>query len=377
MTLSIPPESQGGRGIASARVGIYINAPVTEFVEWLETWTRQRAKAAFAVGQYHVLLGPAQRRVLLYQHLLFEIPGALSGIRDIPDEMAIPVSFQVLPVGRGASVEVIGTSDIQGLMPYLVEFVSAATAHWPLAAANFWFGEPPCHPVKLCVLNIPTTILGLERDLSKFAAVFSSIEIRSVSFLPITDTPEAPTDFQATSRQARLNLRLSLHEAAWQGIDHIDLECIIARRSGKQPLTLTLRCQGFQYAEVAPFTAAIIAFCRSRWSDTQVSGVANHSSAPAATSSSKKRREGGLVTEQHWSIADRPWELVADVGWDRLLIELWWMNSTAAAIGNKVGVTAKTVVNRLYELRKVYGASIVLTETQRRGRGKEKLGYPG
>jgi len=377
VTLSIEPASQGGRGIASTRVGIYLNAPATEFVEWLESWSRQCAKTAFAVGQYHVLLGAARKRVLLSQHLLFEIPGTLSGIRDIPDDLAVPVSFQVLPVGRGASVEVIGTSDIQGLLPYLVEFVSAATNHWPLAAANVWFGEPPSHPVELYVLNIPTTISVLERELSQFAAGFSSLEIRSVTILPISATPEVPTEEQATRRQTHNNFRLSLHSAVWQGIDHIDLECIIARLSAKRPLTLTLRCHGFQYPEIASFTVAIIDYCRSRWSDTQVSGVANHSGALAATSAGKKRREGGLVTEQTWTMADRPWELVADVAWDRLLLELWWKNSTAAAIGNKVGVTAKTVVNRLYELRKTYGASIVLTETQRRGRGKEKLGYPG
>ena len=376
--LPTEPSGHGGGRVPVTRVGFYIETPAAEFIEWLEAWTQLDHQAAYAVGQGRVFLGPAQRRVLMSQHLVMEVPGTLSHIQDIPDDISFPVSFQVLPVGLGSSVEVIGGVDIQELVPYLVDLVSAATSGWPQSAANAWFGEPPCRPVELCALTIPTSVPTLERELSRFAADYSTPEIRSLSFLPTTDAQVASGAKQSIHRQARWDLRLSLHtDGTWQGIDHVDLECDISRAPGKQPLTLTLRCHGFPYKEIEPFTAAVIAFCRSKWDITRVLRLADQPITQAASDFQKKRTSPGQYAEQQWTLADRPWELVADVAWDRLLVELWWKQSTAVVIGKKVSVTAKTVVNRLYELRKIYGRRIVPTEAQRRGRGEDKLGYPG
>jgi hypothetical protein len=71
-------------------------------------------------------------------------------------------------------------------------------------------------------------------------------------------------------------------------------------------------------------------------------------------------------------VADRPWELITDNAWDRLLIELWWMDYPSTHIARRVGVASRTVINRLSELRKIYGKSIVPVESQRRGKRDEK-----
>jgi len=91
----------------------------------------------------------------------------------------------------------------------------------------------------------------------------------------------------------------------------------------------------------------------------------------------KNRNQRVARAQQHQTRTDRSGKLVADAHWDRRLVALQPKNSSAVAIGNKVGAPAKTFINRLYELRKPLGTSIGVPENQWRGKGKEKLGYPG
>ena len=360
------------------RVGIYIGAPAVEFIEWLEAWTQRGDQTTYAVGQDRVSLGPAQRRVLLSHHLVVEILGSQSSHQGSPVHLSVPVTFQVLPVGPGSSVEVIGTSDIQELIPYLVEFVSAVGERWPHFPGNAWFSEPPCQPVELCGMRIPTTFPMLEREITRFATGFATPEIRSVSFLPLNEISVALYGKQSAHREVYFTLRLSLHTGGkWHGIDHIDLVCGISWSSKTQPLTLTLRCQGFAYRELEPFITSLTAFCRSHWNDTQVLGLTDQHAGPAFTISGKNRPAADGFALQRWTLADRPWDVVADLTWDRMLVELWWQDYPSAIIARRVGVTPKTVVNRLSELRRIYGKSIIPTESQRRGRGREKPGRPG
>jgi hypothetical protein len=55
----------------------------------------------------------------------------------------------------------------------------------------------------------------------------------------------------------------------------------------------------------------------------------------------------------------KPWEQIPDHNWDRKALELWCTGYTHREIGDKVGVTGKTVQNRMIDLRKFYGTEIV------------------
>lgn len=58
-------------------------------------------------------------------------------------------------------------------------------------------------------------------------------------------------------------------------------------------------------------------------------------------------------------------------GWRREAAILWRQGYSAPEIGEKLGYDAKTVANRLSELRQVYGEEIVPTDAQRRQRLKK------
>jgi hypothetical protein len=349
------------------QVGIYINAPAEQFLEWLESWTASASGITCTVCSHSIRLGHARRRVLLSRRLVVEIPARVPASGHDSEDAAYPISFQILPVGTGPGVEVIGSSDIQELTSYLVSFASAAIERWPKTAAHTWFGKPPGHPTCLCQFTIPAGAAILGRQLARFAAGFSSSEISSVSFLHQASVGQPD---MRKNWMFRLSLRT---DGPWQAIDHIALLCDIAQAAQTPPVTLTLWRHGFTYRQIEPFIDALISFCRSRWPDTQAPHQMQRNSAPNGA----RRYQNTVAADQPLTLADRPWELVANVAWDRLLVELWWKDHPSAIIAQHAGVTPKTVLNRLSQLRKIYGKNVIPTETQRRGRNREKSGYPG
>lgn len=359
------------------RVGIYIDAPATEFLEWLETWTHRDQAAGSAGGHGRITLGAAQRRTLLSQHLVVEVHGTLESDQTDPEPTPVSVAFRVLPVGLGHSVVVDGITDTQELFTCLVEFAAGVEERWPQAAATAWFGDPPCREIDLCALNIPTTVQTLEKELARFAALFATPEIRSVSYFPATGSTPALLERQSLLRSAHWEFRLSFHtDGPWQGIEHVAVMGEMSRESGTRHLTVTLRCQGPLYKEIGTFVGAFIAQCRSRWNDTQVLRIADRLGA-IAIAASPRELPADQLTGQDWTLADRPWEVVADNAWDRRLVELWWHDHPSATIAQRLGVTPKTVLNRLSELRKTYGKNLVPTDSRRRGGRRDKWGYPG
>jgi hypothetical protein len=61
-------------------------------------------------------------------------------------------------------------------------------------------------------------------------------------------------------------------------------------------------------------------------------------------------------------IADRlqePWQVIPDTGSDRLVVQLWNESKTSKEIGQKVGSTGKTILNRINQLRSEFGPQIV------------------
>jgi len=67
-----------------------------------------------------------------------------------------------------------------------------------------------------------------------------------------------------------------------------------------------------------------------------------------------------------------PWTKISDHGWDRLAVQLLHEGYTSPEIARKTGkeITAKTVDNRLSQLRALYGTEIVPYRKQ----GPQKLG---
>jgi hypothetical protein len=59
-----------------------------------------------------------------------------------------------------------------------------------------------------------------------------------------------------------------------------------------------------------------------------------------------------------------PWDMITDYRWDRMALKLWWERYDCNEIARKIDnhITGKTVRNRLTELRKHYGESIVPTK---------------
>lgn len=140
-------------------------------------------------------------------------------------------------------------------------------------------------------------------------------------------------------------------------------------------MRLVLTRAGTMYSEIGPFVAALTEHCKSTWDTT--TGTRHSRDTRARSATGRNAQKLDVFGDRQLSLADRPWEMIADVGWDRLAVELWWKDYPCARIAERVSVTSKTVNNRLYELRKICGTAIVPTELQRRGRGGEKLGYPG
>lgn len=66
-----------------------------------------------------------------------------------------------------------------------------------------------------------------------------------------------------------------------------------------------------------------------------------------------------------------PWLLIPDTGTDRLVVQLWNQNQTSKEIGQKIGSSEKTILNRINELRKQFGPQIVPYRKVRKTRDKQ------
>lgn len=354
-----------------ARVGILLDATAAEFIAWFEGWTQRSGQPVYEVAQGKVQPGSAEQHIVLGQHLTLEVPGALVGASDVPVGLPSLLTFQVLPVGLGTSIVVLGTSNLPELAPCLAEFSSAASARWHGSETSDWFGESHDSPIELCKITLPARIQTLEGALAGFATSMATPLIRSVSFFPAAEarTPHGT---------ARWALRLSLSTAGpWQGIDHIKLDCHVRSTPGSHFLQVTLGCQGFVYREAEQFVSALVAYCQSQWPDAKVSYPAKLRQAATAEPPADPRRLLSPSSQRGWTLTDRPWDLVADTGWDRRLLELWWRNYPGTVIGRQLGVSPKRVLNRISELRRKHGSGVVPTEMQRRGKNWEQMGDLG
>ncbi len=345
------------------RVGFYIDATAEEFVEWLKGWAHGLQNTSLHTGAGQVVFGMAQRRTVLNQHLVVEIPAILASVPDVPDVSLVPIHLHVLPIGSGKSIEVIGTSEMPELMPPLIQIATAISDRWPMAGATMWFGQPRCSATDLCSLRIRTNLSTLRRELSKFTSSYSSSEIRSATLLTNSSSLLLHPQTTQQSRWQRWQIRLWLHNnSSWHGVDGISLDCEVSRTPGKYPLLLVLRCTGQRYREINPFVQALERHFRFLWDVMQADSVTKSDQGRSETASE--------------AYPDDPWEVITDFEWDRRALRLWWMNRSCAEIGHELSVSPKTIRNRLCELRKVHGTSIVPMGPQRR-KGKDKVGTPG
>ena len=73
--------------------------------------------------------------------------------------------------------------------------------------------------------------------------------------------------------------------------------------------------------------------------------------------------------------APKPWENIPDVGWNRKAVELWHAGYTSLKIARMIdrGLTPKTILNVISNLRRIYGTEVV---PERRAKSKpgRKLG---
>jgi hypothetical protein len=63
--------------------------------------------------------------------------------------------------------------------------------------------------------------------------------------------------------------------------------------------------------------------------------------------------------------------LIPDDGNNRLVVQLWDQNQTCKEIGQKVGSSEKTILNRINELRKQFGPQIVPYRKVRKAEAKK------
>ena len=69
--------------------------------------------------------------------------------------------------------------------------------------------------------------------------------------------------------------------------------------------------------------------------------------------------------------SQEPWLLIPDEGNNRLVVHLWNENQTSKAIGQKVGSSEKTIMNRINQLRNQFGPKIVPYRKVRKTKAKE------
>lgn len=349
-----------------AEVGILLNITAAEFIPWILARTTQQAQSAYSLAQGQIRLGKAEQRIVLGRHLTVEVPGVLTGDANLPVTIPSLISFQVLPVGRGASTVILGKSQVPKLAPYLADFVSAATSKWPAAEPTAWIGEAPS--IELCAIRLSAKISVFEDALREWVGSYVTRDVQSVSFL---STAEPHT----LREPIRWTFRLSLPTSGvWQGIDHIFLGFQVNRTSESYLVRMTLRCQDFAYREAEQFASDLAHYCQSEWTDAQASYAPEPHRASTAEELLAPQRLTHTSNQREWGITDRPWELVPNTGWDRRVLELWWRNYPSNAIGRQLGVSPKRVLNRISELRKLHGTGVVPTEMQRRGKNWEETG---
>jgi hypothetical protein len=66
-----------------------------------------------------------------------------------------------------------------------------------------------------------------------------------------------------------------------------------------------------------------------------------------------------------------PWLHIPDEGNNRLVVQLWNQNQTSKEIGQKVGSSEKTIMNRINQLRNQFGPKIVPYRKVRKTKAKE------
>ena len=177
-------------------------------------------------------LGEPQRRILLNQHLVMEIPAAFTYVRDIPEVTSFPIYLRILPVGLGPTTEIIATCNLPELLPDLIRLVSDVCEQWPSVTDNAWFGQPRCSIVVLTYLRIRADGRRVEHELRHFCRRYESSEIRSVTVLTEAGTHLLLAQDNGRPRARKWEIRLGLHhDAPWQGIDTISLTCEISRIS--------------------------------------------------------------------------------------------------------------------------------------------------
>jgi hypothetical protein len=69
--------------------------------------------------------------------------------------------------------------------------------------------------------------------------------------------------------------------------------------------------------------------------------------------------------------SQEPWLLIPDEGNNRLVVQLWYQNHTSKEIGQKIGNSEKTILNRIIELRKQFGPQIVPYRKVRKAEAKK------
>jgi hypothetical protein len=67
-----------------------------------------------------------------------------------------------------------------------------------------------------------------------------------------------------------------------------------------------------------------------------------------------------------------PWLRIPDEGNKRLVVQLWNQNHTSKEIGQKIGSSEKTILNRIIDLRKQFGPQIVLYRKVRKTKAKDR-----
>jgi hypothetical protein len=345
-------------------VGLYVNAPASDLINWLEAWLAQPGNQVILADQAIVQFAQPQKAMVLAGRLVVQVAAPLTRTTIREDADAVSVAFHFAPVGLGTGTVILGTVTAQVALPLLVRWAAAVMARWPEAQA--WFGEPSSQPTNLCALKVPAKPPSLEHMLGEFAGHYATADIRSMGFYPVTNatSPHGTEPTREGGKHWAIHLSLQT-DGQVQGISQIELVAVMSSSPQKPETLLTLQRYGFVFPEIAPFTNDLVAFTYSRWPDTQVLG-------PDKPDNRRSREPS-----RSWTLVDKPWEAVANVAWDRLLLMLWWQDEPAARIGERIGVTAKTVINRLSELRKRYGVDLVPTETNRRARVREKLGRPG
>lgn len=124
-------------------------------------------------------------------------------------------------------------------------------------------------------------------------------------------------------------------------------------------------------ADFIPWFAALLCQLEARWPEAKkgidamcvlrAPQIAAGEALPAEGEAGKAHATGGQPEPKHTMAEDI-------TGWEREALRLWCEGLTATVIGERLGYTPKTVLNRLSELRRQYGPEVVPTDDMRKGR---------